>query len=102
MDAWNTIAALTARLDGHSELPVEQRRLLQVLKIQEEAGEVAEAVIGAMGVNPRKGYSHGWEDVEAEVCDVIVAAMVALTRLSPDARTSFERHLKTIAARDLG
>lgn len=100
-DTWKTIAALTARLEAHSELPVDQRRLLQVLKLQEEAGEVAEAVIGAMGQNPRKGHSHTWRDVEAEVCDVIVTAMVALTRLNPDARAVFERHVETIAERDL-
>ncbi|MFE5740707.1 MazG-like family protein [Streptomyces celluloflavus] len=54
-DTWQTIARLAGRLEDHSTLPREQRILLQLLKIQEEAGEVAEAVIGAMGQNPRKG-----------------------------------------------
>jgi NTP pyrophosphatase (non-canonical NTP hydrolase) len=100
-DLWDTINRLTARLDAHSDLPADQRRLFQILKIQEEAGEVAEAVIGATGQNPRKGYSHTWEDVQAEVCDVITTAMVALRRLSPDAEAVFEQHVKKIAARDL-
>lgn len=100
-DHWDTIARLTARLDAHSTLPADQRRILQMLKIQEEAGEVAEAVIGATGQNPRKGQSHTWADVEAEVCDVIITSMVALQRLNPDAAAIFNQHVKKIAARDL-
>ncbi|MFF3710872.1 MazG-like family protein [Streptomyces phaeochromogenes] len=101
IDTWDTINRLTARLDAHSTLPADQRLLLQIIKIQEETGEVAEAVIGATGQNPRKGHSHTWEDVQAEVCDVIVTAMVALKRLTPDAAAVFEQHMKGIAARDL-
>ncbi|MFI2205643.1 MazG-like family protein [Streptomyces sp. NPDC020192] len=100
-DIWQTITRLAVRLEDHSTLPREQRILLQLLKIQEEAGEVAEAVIGAMGQNPRKGYSHTWEDVEAEVCDVIVTGMVALSRMNADAAAVFARHMERIADRDL-
>ncbi|MFH8553660.1 MazG-like family protein [Streptomyces celluloflavus] len=100
-DTWQTIARLAGRLEDHSTLPREQRILLQLLKIQEEAGEVAEAVIGAMGQNPRKGHSHTWKDVEAEICDVIVTGMVALTRMNPEAATIFERHMEGLVARDL-
>jgi NTP pyrophosphatase (non-canonical NTP hydrolase) len=100
-DTWQTIARLAGRLEDYSTLPREQRLLLRLLKIQEEAGEVAEAVIGAMGgQNPRKGHSHTWKDVEAEVCDVIVTGMVALTRMNPEAATVFERHMEGIVARD--
>ncbi|MDR3082550.1 MAG: MazG-like family protein [Streptomyces sp.] len=100
-EPWQTIARLAGRLEDHSTLPREQRILLQLLKIQEEAGEVAEAVIGAMGQNPRKGHSHRWDDVEAEICDVIVTGMVALTRMNPDAEAVFARHMDRIASRDL-
>jgi NTP pyrophosphatase (non-canonical NTP hydrolase) len=100
-DTWQTIAHLAGRLEDHSTLAREQRILLQLLKIQEEAGEVAEAVIGAMGQNPRKGHSHTWDDVEAEVCDVIVTGMVALMRMNPDAPAVFARHMNRIASRDL-
>jgi NTP pyrophosphatase (non-canonical NTP hydrolase) len=100
-DTWKTIAQLACRLEDHSSLPREQRILLQLLKIQEEAGEVAEAVIGAMGQNPRKGHSHTWDDVEAEICDVIVTGMVALARMNPDAQAVFARHMDRIASRDL-
>ncbi|MET9830862.1 MazG-like family protein [Streptomyces sp. NPDC006385] len=100
-DTWQTIARLARRLEDHSTLPREQRVLLQLLKIQEEAGEVAEAVIGAMGQNPRKGHSHTWDDVESEVCDVITTGMVALMRMNPDAEAVFARHMARIASRDL-
>ncbi|WP_369175457.1 MazG-like family protein [Streptomyces sp. R28] len=95
------MAHLACLLEDHSTLPREQRILLQLLKIQEEAGEVAEAVIGAMGQNPRKGHSHTWDDVEAEICDVIVTGMVALARMNPDAQAVFARHMDRIASRDL-
>ncbi|MDT0306190.1 MazG-like family protein [Streptomyces sp. DSM 44917] len=100
--AWETIGRLVAWLDAHSAHPPEVRRLLRVLKIQEEAGEVAEAVHGAMGSNPRKGASHTWADVEKEVCDVILTGMVTLATLSPDARAVFESHLRRVADRSLG
>ncbi|MEW1658953.1 MazG-like family protein [Streptomyces sp. NPDC093707] len=86
-------------LDRESVLPAEQERLLRFLKLSEEAGEVAQAVIGATGQNPRKGHSHTWDDVQAELCDVIVTAMVALRTLTPDAQRVFEGHLRRVAGR---
>ncbi|MGW7191219.1 MazG-like family protein [Streptomyces sp. NPDC054838] len=74
---------------------------LQILKIGEEFGEAAQAVIGARGTNPRKGTSHSWEDVEAEVADVLVTAMVALARMRPDAAAFFAAHLREKSARFL-
>jgi len=100
-DMWDAVEALAARLDTYGDLPVQQRRLLQLLKITEEAGEVAQAVIGATGQNPRKGFSHTWEDVQAEVCDVVITALVALVRLTPEARRVFAAHLERVAAREL-
>jgi len=37
-----------------------------------------------MGQNPRKGVTRTWQDVEAELCDAMFTAMVALTTLTPD------------------
>jgi NTP pyrophosphatase (non-canonical NTP hydrolase) len=68
----------------------------------EEAGEVTQAVIGTLGQNPRKGVTHTWEDVQAELCDVIFTAMVALTTLTPGARETFNGHLARVAGRSLG
>lgn len=99
---WETINRLVGWLDQGSSLPGETKTILQILKITEEAGEVAEALIGVTGQNPRKGYSHSWRDVENELCDVVITAMVALSRINPDARTVFRAHLDGVAARSLG
>ena len=42
---------------------------------------------------PSKGITHTSDDVQAELCDVIFTAMVALTTLTPDARETFNGHL---------
>jgi hypothetical protein len=100
--AWNTVDRLVAWLDQASALPPETERLLRVMKLSEEVGETAQAVIGTLGQNPRKGVTHTWRDVEAELCDVIVTAMVALSTLNPEARRIFAERLEHIAARSLG
>ncbi|MDT0317415.1 MazG-like family protein [Streptomyces sp. DSM 44918] len=88
-------------LDADNPNGPDVTRLLRVLKIQEEAGEVAEAIHGAMGSNPRKGASHTWADVETELCDVILTSTVSLAILSPDPEKIFERHLQRVADRSL-
>ncbi len=50
---------LVNRHDENFKLPRESRMLLQLLKIQEETGEVAEAVIGATGQNRMCWGTHG-------------------------------------------
>lgn len=100
-EAWDVIDGLAAWLERSSSLPPEMQTVLQIMKITEEAGEVAEAVIGVTGQNPRKGFSHDWKDVEAELCDVIVTAMVALTRVNPRARDVFAEKLRGIERRAL-
>ncbi|HEY1704072.1 MAG TPA: MazG-like family protein [Trebonia sp.] len=100
-DAWATIGEITSRLDASSALPPETEKLLRIMKLTEEAGEVTQAVIGVMGQNPRKGITHTWDDVHAELCDVIFTAMVALATLAPDAPEVFDAHLARVAARSL-
>ena len=100
-DTWETIERLVRWLDRASPVPPETARLLRVLKITEEAGEVAEAVHGVTGTNPRKGRSHTWEDVQAELCDVIITSMVTLRSLTPEAEKVFAAHLERVAARSL-
>jgi NTP pyrophosphatase (non-canonical NTP hydrolase) len=51
---------------------------VQFLKIQEELGEVAEAWIGCLGLNPRKGFTHNFEDVVMELADVANTAIIAI------------------------
>jgi NTP pyrophosphatase (non-canonical NTP hydrolase) len=100
-DAWGTIEQIVNWLDVSSQLPPETEKLLRIMKLTEETGEVTQAVIGAMGQNPRKGVTHTWDDVQAELCDVIVTAMVALTTLTPDAHGVFHAHLARVADRSL-
>ncbi|CCB74643.1 conserved protein of unknown function [Streptantibioticus cattleyicolor NRRL 8057 = DSM 46488] len=100
---WDTVDRLVRWLDEEcGTAPPEVARLLRVLKITEEAGEVAEAVHGVTGGNPRKGRSHTWEDVQAELCDVIVTSMVALRTITPRAAEVFEERLAYVAERSLG
>src|SRR5579859_7478302 len=100
-DAWGTIEEIVSWLDDSSTLPPETEKLLRIMKLTEEAGEVTQAVVGTLGQNPRKGITHTWEDVQAELCDVIFTAMVALTTLTPDARQTFQSHLARVAGRSL-
>ncbi|MCP9957822.1 MULTISPECIES: MazG-like family protein [Streptomyces] len=101
-DTWDTVERLVAWLDEKGAAPAGTAPLLRVLKIVEEAGEVAEAVHGVYGTNPRKGDSHTWDDVRAELCDVILTGMVALRTLTPDAGKEFAEHVGRVADRSLG
>ncbi|EGX57906.1 hypothetical protein SZN_20612 [Streptomyces zinciresistens K42] len=107
-DLWDTVDALwtwlDADADGDAARPAGggEGLLLRMLKLSEEVGEVAQAVIGATGQNPRKGVTHTWEDVEGELCDVVITALVALRTLTPDAREVFLRHLTRVRQRSLG
>ncbi|MFJ7586925.1 MazG-like family protein [Streptomyces sp. NPDC097617] len=98
---WQQIEQLRGWLDKNAgDLSERERILLRVLKINEEAGEVAEAVHGALGGNPRKGASHSWADVEKELCDVIVTASVALASVNPEAAAKvFENRLQHLVDR---
>ncbi|AQS69877.1 MazG-like family protein [Streptomyces pactum] len=99
---WNTIDDLWKWLEADQPVGGREGLLLRMLKLSEEVGEVSEAVIGATGQNPRKGVTHTWEDVEAELCDVVITALVALRTLTPEAREVFARHLARVAERSLG
>jgi NTP pyrophosphatase (non-canonical NTP hydrolase) len=63
---------------GHTEI------MARILKVTEEAGEVAAAWIGATGQNPRKGITHTYGDVAAELADVVFTALVAIDSLGFD------------------
>ncbi|UYQ61803.1 MazG-like family protein [Streptomyces peucetius] len=100
--SWESVERLHAWLRESNTYPPEQEVLLRVLKLSEEVGEVAQAVIGAKGQNPRKGTTHSWQDVESELCDVIITAMVALRTLTPDAAGTFTSRLDHVVNRSLG
>ncbi|MFG2029502.1 MazG-like family protein [Streptomyces sp. NPDC048825] len=102
-EMWETVGRLQEWLvRAQPSRPPQEALLLRMLKLSEEVGEVAEAVIGATGQNPRKGTSHTWDDVQSELCDVIITAAVALRTLTPDAREVFTSHLEQVRKRSLG
>ncbi|MFI9765810.1 MazG-like family protein [Streptomyces sp. NPDC052415] len=101
-DLWSGIDELWTWLEANRPLDGREGMLLRMLKLSEEVGEVAEAVIGATGQNPRKGVTHTWDDVQAELCDVVITALVALRTLTPDTREVFAKHLARVRERSLG
>ncbi|MGW6391614.1 MazG-like family protein [Streptomyces sp. NPDC055103] len=100
---WETIgqlADLFTRLDTARGISAEQQWTLQVLKLTEEVGESAQAVIGAWATNPRKGHSHTWEHVQEEVADTAITSLVALHRmLGTEAPAFYESLLAQKAAK---
>lgn len=101
-ELWTTVDALWSWLESDQPVTGREGLLLRMLKLQEEVGETAQAVIGATGQNPRKGVSHTWEDVQSELCDVVITALVALRSLTPEPAQVFARHLERVAERSLG
>jgi NTP pyrophosphatase (non-canonical NTP hydrolase) len=97
-DQWSTIRELVAWLDDQNGRSP-QEITLRLLKISEEAGEVAQAWIGVQGQNPRKGVTHSRADVADELCDVIVTAAVALASIAGDPAAHLDTKLAKIAAR---
>ncbi|WUH94583.1 MazG-like family protein [Streptomyces sp. NBC_00433] len=100
-DSWPVIARLVAWLDANNGR-TPQEITLRLLKLSEETGEVAQAWIGTLGQNPRKGTTHTREDVVDELCDVIVTAMVAMTSITDTPGDAFARKLAQIAELRLG
>lgn len=98
-DLWEHVRLVTEWLDKHSD-PNPNAYLLRIMKVSEEVGEVTAAVIGATGQNPRKGRTHTWFDVETELYDVALAAMVAAQSLAGDSSAKgFADHVKQRHAR---
>ncbi|MEV5153966.1 MazG-like family protein [Streptomyces werraensis] len=102
VDLWGSVETLYGWLDANRVGDGPDEVLLRILKLSEEVGEVAQAVVGATGRNPRKGVTHTWDDVSAELCDVAVTALVALRTLTPEARDVFAGHLRRVRERSLG
>ncbi|MFB7500071.1 MazG-like family protein [Streptomyces sp. NPDC056161] len=98
-DQWKTIYGLVGWLDRENGCS-QQEICLRLLKLSEEAGEVAQAWIGTVGQNPRKGTTHTRADVCEELCDVIVTAAVALVSIADGNPDDFlAAKLDKIAAR---
>lgn len=70
----------------------------RVGKVIEEVGEVASAVGGYFGENPRKGITHTLDDLQGELLDVAFAALGAWEHLDGNPRlaaTALLTHVRT-------
>ena len=74
---WPTTSRIVAALNIANGTG-EHETAMRLIKVVEEAGEASAAYIGMTGQNPRKGTTHTRTDVADELCDVIIAAAVAL------------------------
>lgn len=113
MSTWAVVEQQRAWLDAHADAhahdadaDADPERLaalaqLRILKLSEEVGEVASALIGATGANPRKGRTHEMSDVADELADVAVTALVALGTITGDAREALAARLAHIYTRSL-
>lgn len=85
--------------EHHGDMSAEVR----ILKLTEEVGEAAEALIGLRGLNARKGVCRTADDLLDELADVIITAAVAMSAVTDgrvdEARSHFERRLETVMAR---
>lgn len=93
---WDDIQRLH---EYHGDVPAEMR----ILKLTEEVGEAAEALIGVRGLNSRKGICRTRDDLLDELADVIITAAVAMCAITDggaaEARSHFEQRLQVITAR---
>ncbi len=97
-DQWTTVLRLVDWIDRENGRSPHETAM-RIMKVTEEAGEVAAAYIGMTGQNPRKGITHSRADVEAELCDVILTAAVALASLTPDPAAVLDANLRKVADR---
>ncbi|GAA2156464.1 hypothetical protein GCM10009760_57460 [Kitasatospora kazusensis] len=97
-DSWATVRQLVTWLDQRNG-GGDHETAMRLMKLSEEVGETMQAYIGATGQNPRKGVTHTRTDVADELCDVIVTAMVALDRFTPDPQEHLAAKIQRIAER---
>lgn len=75
---------------------------VRILKLAEETGEAAEALIGMQG-NSRKGICKTRDDLLAELADVIITAAIAMVGVTEGdtdrAREHLQQRLNTVTAR---
>jgi NTP pyrophosphatase (non-canonical NTP hydrolase) len=72
---------MSARIDDEpsnkANSDLENFLLRTSVKLAEETGELAEAIIGVTAQNPRKGQTHTYEDVDKELLDIATTALGA-------------------------
>jgi hypothetical protein len=98
---WEHVARTVAWLDAaNGRSPHETA--VWIMKITEEAGEAVAAYIGLTGANPRKGTTAEPGDLAGELCDVVLAALIALATVTggtPQAESRLASHVAARAVR---
>ena len=98
---WDHVARTVAWLDAvNGRGPHETA--VRVMKIAEEAGEAVAAYIGLTGANPRKGVTAEPGELAGELCDVVLAALIALATVTggtPLAESRLAGHVADRAVR---
>lgn len=95
---WDAVALSKGWLDEHNGCG-DHEVTLRILKVMEEAGEVAAARIGSLGQNPRKRVSHTDADTASELADVMITAAVAIESLGLSARQVLDATCRKVLAR---
>jgi len=98
---WDHVARTVAWLDAANGRGTHETAV-RVMKISEEAGEAVAAYIGLTGANPRKGTIASPDDLAGELCDVVLAALIALATVTggtPQAESRLARHVADRASR---
>lgn len=82
------IKALDDYLDANVSQQYKDQPLAQdwarLAKVAEELGEAIQAFIGVTGQNPRKGFTGSEDDVDKELVDVALTAILCLQHRTKD------------------
>ena len=98
---WDHVARTVAWLDAANGRGPHETAV-RVMKIAEEAGEAVAAYLGLTGANPRKGVTATPDDLAGELCDVVLAALIALATVTggtPQAESRLAAHVAARATR---
>ena len=98
---WDHVARTVAWLDAANGRGPHETAV-RVMKIAEEAGEAVAAYLGTTGANPRKGVTATPDELAGELCDVVLAALIALATVTggtPQAESRLAAHVAARATR---
>ena len=97
---WDHVARTVTWLDAANGRGPHETAV-RVMKIAEEAGEAVAAYLGVTGANPRKGVTATLEDLAGELCDVVLAALIALATVTGGTPQAESRLAAHVAARTI-
>ncbi|WP_086824829.1 hypothetical protein [Streptomyces sp. NRRL B-24572] len=96
---WGNVSVLRQWLDQEQPEPVREVRMARVLAVGTSYGVAAQALNGALGLNPGPIPTHSWDDVREALADVAAAALVALDTIAGEPEHILAARLDELAAR---